>query len=78
VVEIAAFDPSSRLDRADQPAPVSGLTQQRREARPAVEARQAKPIDRAVASDQRCRAAITDQRIILDSLICCMPDACSR
>lgn len=42
-------------------------TEQRREARRRIEARQAEPIDRAVATDERGALAVAEQRIVFDT-----------
>ena len=46
--------------------PCSGVAEQRGEARARVEARQAQPVDRAVAADQRGRLGVADERVVLD------------
>jgi hypothetical protein len=55
------------ISRADQPAAVPRLTQQGREACGGVEARQAQPVDRAVAADERCGLCIADERVVFDA-----------
>ena len=47
--------------------PCLGFAKERREARAAVEARQAEPVDRAVASNEREGLAIADDGVILDT-----------
>ena len=55
-----------RLPRRDQPSAILRRAEQRREAGRRVEARQAEPVDRAVAADQSRRHQIADQTVILD------------
>ena len=52
--------------RRDPPCPILGAAKQCGEAGRAVEARPAEPLDRAAAPDQRCRAAVADQAVLLD------------
>ena len=66
-VAIASANIANLALRRDQPAAILGGAQERREASSGVEPRNAKPIDRAIAADQRSRFAIADQRIIFDS-----------
>ena len=44
----------------------SGVAEQRGEARARVEAREAEPVDRAAALDERRRLQVADQRVVLD------------
>src|SRR5215208_2956352 len=60
-----ARDPAGRRD---QPPPVTLVAQQRGEAGPRIEAREAEPVDRAVAADQRGRVRVADERVLLDPL----------
>src|SRR5204863_2157774 len=50
----------------DAPATVLRRTEQRRKAGRRIETRPAKPVDRAVAADQRGRMTVTDQRVVFD------------
>src|SRR6516164_5340237 len=65
--EIAALETRGPPGWADQPAAMRWLTEQCRKTCRRIETRQTEPVDRAVAPNQRGRAAITDQRVILDS-----------
>jgi len=53
---------------SNEPPPIFRRAQQRREAGRRVEARQAEPVDRAVAPDQSRRGQIADQAVIADRL----------
>ena len=53
--------------RRDDPAAVVGVPEQRREAGAGVEARKARPVDRAVAPDERCRLQVADEAVVLDA-----------
>ena len=55
-----------RIGRRDQPAAIIVVAENRRETSSGVEARQAKPVDRTVASNERCGLAVADQSIIFD------------
>ncbi len=68
-VEIAPRDAGRGVGRCYQPAAVLRLAEECRKAGRRIKARQAQPIDRAVAPDQRRRRAIADQRVILDPLV---------
>src|SRR5262249_12993565 len=65
-VVISAADTWHRVGGADLPSSVFGRAEQGCEARIAVEAWPAQPIDGAVATDEGRGLAITDQRIVLD------------
>ena len=67
VAEIAARDANvARLGR-DWPSSVPSFAKQRRETRRAVEARQAQPVYRTVASNEREGLAIADDGVIFDT-----------
>ena len=68
-VDITALDPGIGIGRRDQPAAVLGLAEKRRKAGAGIKARPTKPVDRAVARNQRGRGAVSDQRIVLDPLV---------
>ncbi len=61
-----AADRARRLDRRDEPAPVTPVSEQRREAGVRVEAREAAPVDRPLAMDERRRLEVRDERVVLD------------
>ena len=67
VLAVAACDARRFALRCDAEAAVLRLAEQRRKAGIRVEARPAKPIDRAVARDERCALAVADQRIVFDA-----------
>ena len=67
VAQVSARDADVTLLRRYQPSPVLGFAKQRAEARAAVEAGQAQPVDRAVASNEREGLAIADDGVILDT-----------
>ena len=52
---------------ASSQRPWSGVAEQRGEAGARVEAREAAPVDRAVAADERGGLQVADQRVVLDS-----------
>ena len=68
---IAAPGPHARLrfpgGWRDPPTAIARVAQQRREARPRIEAGPTEPIDRAVLGDERGGLAIANQRVILDA-----------
>src|SRR5581483_4117940 len=64
--KIAASDGSNRL-RRQEPATVIVVAEQFRKATFRIEAREAQPIDRAITSDESCRLAIANQRIIFNA-----------
>ena len=67
-VAVAARDVRRhRAGRREQPAAVLGVAEQRGEAGAGVEPRQAQPVDRPVAADQRGGLAVADQRVVLDA-----------
>jgi hypothetical protein len=57
---VAARDSPNPAGRSEEPAPVALVPEQRREARTRVEAREAKPIDGTVASDESRRMRVPD------------------
>ena len=65
---VAAPGPPDLALRRDQPAAVLGRTQQGCKAGIRIEARQAKPVDRAVPPDQRPGHHVADEAIALDRL----------
>ena len=52
--------------RREQPAPMPLVPQQGREARRGVKARQAQPVDRSVAADQRRGLQVADEAVVLE------------
>ncbi len=64
---IAARTARLRIGRAETPAAVRAVTQQRSEQRRRIEARQAQPFHRAVAVDQRGAMRVADEGQILDA-----------
>ena len=52
--------------RSDDPAAMVGVTENGGEAGAGVEARKARPVDRAVTSDECCRLQVADQAVVLD------------
>ena len=67
---VAAVAAPGRVElalRLDRPVPVLGVAEQRREDRSRVEARQAEPVDAAVAADERGGLEIADQSVVLDA-----------
>ena len=66
VVAVPARRPVNAGRRREQPAAVIGVAEQRREARTRVEAREAAPVDRPVAADERRRLQVADERVVLD------------
>jgi PAS domain S-box-containing protein len=67
VVAIPPADRARVPARCDPPATVLHRPEQCREARGRVEARHAEPVERAVASDERRRLVVRDERIVLDA-----------
>ncbi len=65
VVDVGAAD-LVVTDRAQLPAAVLGVAQDRREARGVVETRQTQPVDRAVGRDQGGGVPVADHRVVLD------------
>ena len=65
LADITAPD-SANLPRADLESAAAHRIEDGRENRRAIEARQAEPIHRAVAADQRGRPTVADDRVILD------------
>src|SRR3984893_12343211 len=53
--------------RRNKPPAVLGCPKQRGKARGRIEAGTAQPVDRPIATDQGCRLAVADQRIVFDS-----------
>ncbi len=68
VVSVPSGDDLERLDGRKQPPSVVGVSEQRCEARAGIEPREAAPVDRAVAADERCGLEITDEAVVLDAL----------
>src|SRR5439155_6359140 len=66
VVAIAARHFSRLTPWGDEPATVLRFAQERGEAGPGVETRQAEPIDRAIFAHERRRVAIANQSVILN------------
>jgi hypothetical protein len=67
IADVLAFRRTHVARGRDAPAAVGRVTEQRGENRIVIEARQAQPIDRPVATDERGRAAIADQRVVFDA-----------
>src|SRR5204863_3896882 len=65
-VAIAAPRPPHPAAWRDEPAPVLRRAEERGEAGSRVEARDAQPVDRAVAADQRGRLVVADERVVLE------------
>ncbi len=63
---VAALDALDLAVGREQPAAVALVPEQRGEARARVEAREAEPVDRAVAPDERRRLQVADQPVVLD------------
>ncbi len=63
---VPAFDTTRRSRRCEQPPAVSRCPEQTGEARRGVEARERQPVDRSVASDQRRRLQIGQERVVGD------------
>ena len=57
--------------RRDAPVAVALVAEQRGEAGVGIEARQAQPVDRAVAGDQRAGQHVADEPVVLDRLAHC-------
>lgn len=66
VAAIASFNCGYVTCWCDLPAAIGLITQHRRKARIAVEARTAEEIDGPVDGDHRCRASIADEGIVRD------------
>src|SRR5581483_12137337 len=64
VVEIPAADRAA-LGRREQPASVLRAAEERGEAGAGVEAREAEPVDRAAALDERRGLQIAEERVVL-------------
>src|SRR5713226_2540689 len=66
VVPIATRRARGLIERLDLPMAVARLAEQRSEARAAIEARPAQPIDGAAVGDEGGGLAIADERVVLD------------
>jgi hypothetical protein len=66
VSSIVTLDAAHRGRRSDCPVAVLIAAEELREARIGVDARQAEPVDGAVLGDQRHRARVTDEPVVLD------------
>jgi hypothetical protein len=66
IVEVTARYAGWLGARRDQPAPIIGASEQRREARATVKPRPAQPVDRAVSANKSGRSTIADDRVVLD------------
>ena len=66
VVAVAARRAADLVPGREQPAAVIGRAEQRREARARVEAREAAPVDRPVAADERGGLQVADEGVVLD------------
>ena len=64
---VAAADLHDGIAGCNEPSPVLGTTEECREAGARVKARPAKPVDRAVATDQCCGLAVANERVVLDA-----------
>ena len=66
VLAVAALDPLDLAAGASSQRPLLLVAEQRGEARAGVEAREAEPVDRAVAADERRGLQVADQAVVLD------------
>jgi hypothetical protein len=66
VAAVALLDVVHRDGRAEGPAAVLVVAEQRREARVGVEARHAQPVDVGGARDERAGAEVADESVVLD------------
>ena len=65
-VPIATLDPPRRALGSEQPAPMTRVSEDRREARARIEPRERQPVDRSITADERRRLQVGEKRVLLD------------